>query len=282
MASSLDSRVENYSDINQQSAFYSYINRASQLFAPQLFTHQALMPPWPFHPSFFPGWPLSTPLPYVSPPDYNLMNTMQSRPEAIIASNNYVSIENHSLASGSVSPASHMDELNHSVEMKKVIEKTKKVFECKTCKKTFGYKHVLQNHEKVHTGEKSFRCTKCGRKFRRDHHLKVHMRLHSGEKPFSCLYPNCDKKFVQVANQRRHMKVHENSNCLQVHENFLGSETSEESLDLRKHSQTSTSSNDYDYNFNTSDELRFESPEQSEPEDLSTKIPSRIRISNLD
>lgn len=281
MAPSQDSRVESYSELDQQTAFYSYVNRASQLFAPHLFTHQALMPPWPFHPSFFPGWPLSTPMPYVSPPDYNLMNPMIPRPEANISQNNYVSIENHSVASGSVSPASHMDG-DDSVELKKVVEKSKKVFECKTCKKTFGYKHVLQNHEKVHTGEKSFRCTKCGRNFRRDHHLKVHMRLHSGEKPFSCLYPNCDKKFVQVANQRRHMKVHENANYLQVHETFLSSESSEDLLDLRKSSTISTSSNDYDYHFNTSDELRYESPEQSEPEDLSTKIRSRIRIMRID
>lgn len=277
MAMSLDSRVENYSEIDQQSAFYSYINHASQLFAPQLFAHQALMPTWPFHPSFFPSWPLSTPMPYASPPGYNLMSPINPRPEANITNKNYVSIENHSLASGSVSPAS-ADELNHSVEMKKVVEKTKKVFECKTCKKTFGYKHVLQNHEKVHTGEKSFRCEKCGRKFRRDHHLKVHMRLHSGEKPFSCLYPNCDKKFVQVANQRRHMKVHENSNCLQVHDSFLASESSDESLDLRKPSQIRTSDNDFELNFDTSDELRYESPEQSEPEDLSTKVRSRVRM----
>lgn len=28
-----------------------------------------------------------------------------------------------------------------------------KVFECKTCNRKFGYKHVLQNHERIHTGK---------------------------------------------------------------------------------------------------------------------------------
>lgn len=29
-----------------------------------------------------------------------------------------------------------------------------KTFECKVCRRKFGYKHVLQNHERIHTGEK--------------------------------------------------------------------------------------------------------------------------------
>lgn len=31
-----------------------------------------------------------------------------------------------------------------------------KVFECKTCNRKFGYKHVLQNHERIHTGKQNF------------------------------------------------------------------------------------------------------------------------------
>lgn len=81
-----------------------------------------------------------------------------------------------------------------------------KVFTCKICNRSFGYKHVLQNHERTHTGEKPFECKVCHKRFTRDHHLKTHMRLHTGEKPYSCTH--CDRQFVQVANLRRHLRVH--------------------------------------------------------------------------
>lgn len=81
-----------------------------------------------------------------------------------------------------------------------------KVFTCPTCNRCFGYKHVLQNHERTHTGEKPFECSICMKKFTRDHHLKTHMRLHTGEKPYQCNH--CDRQFVQVANLRRHLRVH--------------------------------------------------------------------------
>ena len=57
-----------------------------------------------------------------------------------------------------------------------------KVFTCNVCNRSFGYKHVLQNHERTHTGEKPFECKECHKRFTRDHHLKTHMRLHTGER----------------------------------------------------------------------------------------------------
>ena len=36
-----------------------------------------------------------------------------------------------------------------------------KVFTCPICHRSFGYKHVLQNHERTHTGEKPFECREC-------------------------------------------------------------------------------------------------------------------------
>ena len=36
-----------------------------------------------------------------------------------------------------------------------------KVFTCNVCNRSFGYKHVLQNHERTHTGEKPFECKEC-------------------------------------------------------------------------------------------------------------------------
>ncbi|XP_018318612.1 protein krueppel-like isoform X2 [Agrilus planipennis] len=81
-----------------------------------------------------------------------------------------------------------------------------KQFTCGVCKRSFGYKHVLQNHERTHTGEKPFECPECHKRFTRDHHLKTHMRLHTGERPYHC--DHCDRHFVQVANLRRHLRVH--------------------------------------------------------------------------
>lgn len=37
----------------------------------------------------------------------------------------------------------------------------RKAFRCGTCLRSFGYKHVLQNHERTHTGEKPFECSEC-------------------------------------------------------------------------------------------------------------------------
>lgn len=279
------------SALNQQSAFYSYINRAApmQFFAQQ----QSYKLSWPLYPLYFSSLPVTIPMPYTSPTNpFSLSNPLPNYLLQEESKNVEVQSANNSSHSGSVTPESQM---NDSVENPKPIEKRgstrSKNFECQTCHKRFGYKHVLQNHEKVHTGEKSYRCLKCNKCFRRDHHLKVHMRLHSGEKPFTCSFPMCDRQFVQVANQRRHLKTHNPINRLKVHEKLLASndsrpiyssESSEEPLRLRKSPAHCVKRNDFsspssfDANFTSSSKLRFESPEQSEPEDLSVKTLTRI------
>uniref|UniRef100_A0A1A9UR18 C2H2-type domain-containing protein n=1 Tax=Glossina austeni TaxID=7395 RepID=A0A1A9UR18_GLOAU len=113
-------------------------------------------------------------------------------------------------SSGPISPPSSGSSPNSSAhEVNSPVNGTSsrdKSFTCKICSRSFGYKHVLQNHERTHTGEKPFECPECHKRFTRDHHLKTHMRLHTGEKPYHCSH--CDRQFVQVANLRRHLRVH--------------------------------------------------------------------------
>ena len=274
----MNARKETYPEmksIEQQSALYSYFNQASamQMFAPQLFAHQSLMSSWPFHSTFFSGWPFPAPMPYTSPSEFPGLNQMSeplnkvySSPENSTSRDGSNSEKDdakrssYSTCSGSVSPGSPFS--------RKTKDSVKK-FECKVCNKTFGYKHVLQNHEKTHTGEKNYRCTQCNKCFRRDHHLKVHMRLHSGEKPFRCTVPTCDRQFVQVANLRRHLKTHENSSRS---ENFKGENLQQfrsdsvDSIDMKENADYSS----YTKTFSLV-ETSYAIPEQSEPEDLSVK-----------
>lgn len=136
--------------------------------------------------------------------------------DTMLMNNNNNHHNDHNLL-GSISPptSGSSPQSNNSMELSSVITTTSttpkdptkdKIFTCKICNRSFGYKHVLQNHERTHTGEKPFECPECHKRFTRDHHLKTHMRLHTGEKPYSCSH--CDRQFVQVANLRRHLRVH--------------------------------------------------------------------------
>lgn len=272
----------------------AYLNQqatAMQLFPSPMFAPN-FQQSWPFSPSWLlQNWSL--------PPHIAFNPALSPNSAFVISTHNIETGDNYSSAKcestqikvSNVSPHSDTPSspMNDSMEMKRQFVskdgRKSRVFECKICNKNFGYKHVLQNHEKIHTGEKSYQCSICCKDFRRDHHLKVHMRLHSGEKPYVCLFPQCGKRFVQVANLRRHQKTHENGNVIKIHEKFLksedtlstksfASETSEESLDLRKHTEVK---NLGFTPYNSSEELRFDSPEQSEPEDLSTKHCERTK-----
>jgi len=52
-------------------------------------------------------------------------------------------------------------------------------FKCTVCGKEFGYKHVLQNHERTHTGEKPYKCPQCPYAACRRDMITRHMRTHS-------------------------------------------------------------------------------------------------------
>ncbi|GFS76067.1 protein krueppel [Trichonephila clavipes] len=115
------------------------------------------------------------------------------------------SSNNGDIAVGSIH-STNSTNIGKSIKGENKGQNRNKEFECNICHRTFGYKHVLQNHERTHTGEKPFQCKECNKKFTRDHHLKTHMRLHTGEKPYHCSH--CERQFVQVANLRRHLRVH--------------------------------------------------------------------------
>lgn len=120
-------------------------------------------------------------------------------------------------SSGSFSPPSSLSfspliQSAASNGRKAAAASSEKTFKCQLCHRSFKYKHVLQNHLRIHTGEKPYGCTECGKRFTRDHHLKTHIRLHTGERPYQCKHLNCGQTFVQVANLRRHFRVHAGKN----------------------------------------------------------------------
>ncbi|CAL1285887.1 unnamed protein product [Larinioides sclopetarius] len=109
---------------------------------------------------------------------------------------------------------------------------------CRFCSYSTAYKGNLKTHMLVHTGERKYACNICQKSFSLKepesgtvtlqttemgvayHHcsycsystpykttLKNHLRLHTGERPYSCT--TCGKTFIQKANLRRHMLVHE-------------------------------------------------------------------------
>lgn len=248
-----------------------------QFLHPQFLAQQSMMSSWPFHPPFFPAWPNIAQIPFASPTIEPMVNNND-----VYLSTNYKAEIPERMKMLTLSPISHStsptSRQNDSIEIAKAPIRKKKVYECKLCDKTFGYKHVLQNHEKIHSGEKGYRCEQCNKRFRRDHHLKVHMRLHSGEKPYSCDFPMCNRDFVQVANLRRHLKTHEHGD-LKIHKKMLVSEKKENLWPLNSENsdgsvQSSGSSQDhedYDSRAYKSIDFAYEEPEQSMPEDLSTK-----------
>lgn len=60
---------------------------------------------------------------------------------------------------------------------------TSRPYQCKFCQKTFGWKKVLVNHLRIHTGEKPFTCSTCDKQFGAASALAYHRKHVHEEKP---------------------------------------------------------------------------------------------------
>lgn len=191
-------------------SLHATLSSNPNLFHPSLFTHH-IWPPSPVHHS-----PQSPPSSINSPNSPLSPKTRKHNNNNIVSSSNEIqkSIERRKTPNreytdimGQLSPpTSGSSPPSGTSPPTSSTGDNQKQFVCGVCNRSFGYKHVLQNHERTHTGEKPFECPECHKRFTRDHHLKTHMRLHTGERPYHC--DHCDRHFVQVANLRRHLRVH--------------------------------------------------------------------------
>ncbi|XP_023230411.1 zinc finger protein 184-like [Centruroides sculpturatus] len=85
-------------------------------------------------------------------------------------------------------------------------EDEEKIYQCNTCGKRFKYKHILENHIRIHTGERPFVCNICGIRFSNSGILINHKRVHSEGQKFKCNYPNCTFDTKYKSNLLRHVK----------------------------------------------------------------------------
>lgn len=154
----------------------------------QLASSIGLPTPTPFFP---PGWPMTPPLSHKSvtnsPPPSSPLSPVQhhhsSKKLLKINNNNYSNLNNNHIVvsttsdlvtkktnkrkpiedkndlsvPGSLSPptSSSSPQSNNSADFASSTRDPSKdkIFTCKICNRSFGYKHVLQNHERTHTGE---------------------------------------------------------------------------------------------------------------------------------
>ncbi|XP_058873754.1 zinc finger protein 892-like [Acipenser ruthenus] len=86
------------------------------------------------------------------------------------------------------------------------IHKSKKLYHCNECGRSFTQFGNLKIHKQVHTGEKRYKCNECSQSFTKLQCLKKHQRTHTGEKPYYC--NECEKSFAVIGNLKKHQHIH--------------------------------------------------------------------------
>uniref|UniRef100_A0A182LTK0 Protein krueppel n=1 Tax=Anopheles culicifacies TaxID=139723 RepID=A0A182LTK0_9DIPT len=80
---------------------------------------------------------------------------------------------------------------------------------CDLCGHAFNRKENLNRHIMLKHGEATIPCDVCPKKFKTTAVLNIHKLSHTGEKRFKCRTESCDKRYITVADRRRHeMSVH--------------------------------------------------------------------------
>ncbi|MGH0176222.1 UNVERIFIED_CONTAM: hypothetical protein FKN15_072370 [Acipenser sinensis] len=86
------------------------------------------------------------------------------------------------------------------------IHKSKKLYHCNECGRSFTQFGNLKIHKQVHTVEKRYKCNECSQSFTKLQCLKKHQRTHTGEKPYHC--NECEKSFAVIGNLKKHQHIH--------------------------------------------------------------------------
>lgn len=76
-------------------------------------------------------------------------------------------------------------------------------FICDSCSYKTTKRHLLLDHQRLHTGEQPFRCSQCDFKASRRSQVHRHSRIHFGLKPYSC--PYCKYRCNNQENLRKHI-----------------------------------------------------------------------------
>ncbi|XP_053677682.1 zinc finger protein ZFP2-like [Anopheles nili] len=82
-------------------------------------------------------------------------------------------------------------------------------YTCEVCGEKFNRTENLKRHTLLKHGEATLQCGACPKKFKTMTTLNIHMRSHTGEKKYKCRMESCDKRYINIADRRRHeMSVH--------------------------------------------------------------------------
>ncbi|CAH2983597.1 unnamed protein product [Chilo suppressalis] len=78
--------------------------------------------------------------------------------------------------------------------------------ECTVCRKRFGTKATLAEHEHIHSGARPYACERCGKQFGSRASLYIHEQTHGGVKRWKCT--QCPRAFRWRTQLARHASRH--------------------------------------------------------------------------